>query len=331
MNSRQNNQKLLLIGSFASVYVIWGSTYLAVRFALSSISPFLLSSFRFLAAGLILLVIAKLSKAVTPSKVEIKNAGLIGILLLVSGNAGVIWAAQYTPSSITALIITIEPVWVVLLLWIKNPTNKPSLISWIGILIGIIGMIILIGPTNLTQVKGLNPYAIAGIIFSSISWAFGSIYSMQLKLPKSSFMSTSIQMLVASCCMFLIASIFGEWQTFSLREINTTSIVSFLYLVLFGSIVAYTSYGYLVKNTTPTIASTHAYVNPIIAVLLGWWIGKEMITNETVLAAFLIILAVVLLIMKPDFKFLSRKIYSFIFIKSDFFYKSLLRFTIKKS
>lgn len=306
-DTRQNSQRILLLLSFASVYIIWGSTYLAVRFAVTSISPFLLSSFRFLTAGTILLLIAKLTKAEIPSKTEVKNAGIIGILLLVTGNAGVIWAAQYTPSSITALIITIEPVWVVLLLWFKSKHNKPTPVIWLGIALGLVGIVTLIGPSNLEHLKGLNPWAITAIVFSSISWAVGSIYSLQLRMPKSAFMSTGIQMFSASAVMFIVASLLGEWGTFHPASITSTSFIAFMYLVVFGSLIGFTSYGYLVKHASPTAAATHAYVNPVIAVLLGWWIGKEIITSETILAAILIISAVVLIIMKPEIPFFNKK------------------------
>lgn len=300
-SSRQYSQKFLLLFAFASVYIIWGSTYLAVRFAVLSITPFLLSFFRFLTAGVILMIIARLSKSENPTKEEFKNAGIIGVLLLVVGNAGVIWAAQFTPSNITALIITIEPVWVVLLLWLKSKNNKPSLSSWIGIILGLIGIITLIGPSNFNQLQGLNPIGVIAILLSSVSWAVGSIYSLQLKMPKSALVSTSIQMLVASVFMLLLASIFGEWSTFNPSNITLSSIYAFMYLVVFGSIIGFTSYAYLIKHTSPTAASTHAYVNPVIAVLLGFWIGKELITNDTIIAAFLLISAVVIIIAKPKF------------------------------
>ena len=300
-SSRQYSQKFLLLFAFASVYIIWGSTYLAVRFAVLSITPFLLSFFRFLTAGVILMIIARVSKSENPTKEEFKNAGIIGVLLLVVGNAGVIWAAQFTPSNITALIITIEPVWVVLLLWLKSKNNKPSLSSWIGIILGLIGIVTLIGPSNFNQLQGLNPIGVIAILLSSVSWAVGSIYSLQLKMPKSALVSTSIQMLVASVFMLLLATIFGEWSTFNPSNITLSSIYAFMYLVVFGSIIGFTSYAYLIKHTSPTAASTHAYVNPVIAVLLGFWIGKELITSDTIIAAFLLISAVVIIIVKPKF------------------------------
>jgi len=236
------SQRGMILMSFAAIYIIWGSTYLAVRFAVVSISPFLLSSFRFLFAGSILLLIAKLTKASLPNKHEIKNASIIGLLLLVTGNGGVIWASQFVPSSITALVITIEPIWVVLILWIKSKENKPSAIIWIGMFLGIIGIITLIGPSNYAQIAGVHPIGIIAIVLSSLSWAIGSVYSMQLTLPKNAFTSTGIQMFTASISMFIIASLLGEWEHFNPNEIKFTSITAFMYLVLFGSLVGFTSY-----------------------------------------------------------------------------------------
>ncbi|MEY3417215.1 MAG: hypothetical protein RL060_1327, partial [Bacteroidota bacterium] len=275
-NTLEYRQRILLLFSFAAVYLIWGSTYLAVRFAVASISPFLLSSFRFLVAGIILLAIAKFTKAAMPSKTEFKNAGKIGVLLLVTGNAGVIWAAQFIPSNITALIITIEPVWVVLLLWIKSKQHQPTAVIWVGVVLGLMGIVTLIGPANLAQLKGINPWGIIAIVLSSMSWAIGSIYAMQLSLPKSPFMNTGIQMLMASALMFVLASLMGEWAHFDLDLITSISFSAFMYLVFFGSVIGFTAYGYLIKHTSATAASTHAYVNPVIAVMLGLWIGKEM-------------------------------------------------------
>ena len=153
----------------------------------------------------------------------------------------------------------------------------------------------------------INPWGIIAIVLSSMSWAIGSIYAMQLSLPKSPFMNTGIQMLMASALMFVLASLLGEWAYFDLDLITSTSFSAFMYLVFFGSVIGFTAYGYLIKHTSATAASTHAYVNPVIAVMLGLWIGKELITSHTVIAAVLLITAVVLIISKPKFNFFFKK------------------------
>jgi drug/metabolite transporter (DMT)-like permease len=149
----------------------------------------------------------------------------------------------------------------------------------------------------------INPWGIIAIVLSSMSWAIGSIYAMQLSLPKSPFMNTGIQMLMASALMFVLASLMGEWAHFDLDLITSISFSAFMYLVFFGSVIGFTAYGYLIKHTSATAASTHAYVNPVIPVMLGLWIGNELITSHTIIAAVLLITAVVLIISKPKFNF----------------------------
>lgn len=303
MIKKERNPELVLLLAFAAVYVLWGSTYLALHFVLESMPPFLMASFRFLTAGSIMLLFAKLNKQHWPAKQEIKNSAVVGILLLVLGNGGVVWAQQYIDSGITALIVTIEPVWVVLLMWFRSTDNKPSPIVWFGIFLGLLGMLVLVGPSSLGSVEQLNPIGVLALLISSISWAVGSVYALNIKLPSSAAMSTGFQMLAAGICLFIIGSSRSEWMNFELSEITNRSILGFLYLIIFGSLIGFTSYSYIVKNANPTSVSTYAYVNPVIAVFLGWWIGNERVGMQTLLAAVLLVSAVVIIIMKPDLKF----------------------------
>ncbi len=295
--------ELVLLLAFAAVYVLWGSTYLALHYVLETMPPFLMAAFRFSIAGSIMLLFAKISKQRWPTKQEMRNSAVVGFLLLVLGNGGVVWAQQYIPSGITALIVTIEPVWVVLLLWMKSKNQKPTPIVWLGIFLGISGMLVLVGPSTFNRVENLNLWAVLALLISSISWAIGSVYALNVKLPSSSFMSTGFQMLAAGTCMLVIGSSRGEWINLELSEISTNSILGFLYLIIFGSLLGFTSYSYIVKNANPTNVSTYAYVNPVIAVFLGWYIGNERVGFHTLIAATLLVSAVVLIIMKPDWKF----------------------------
>ena len=309
MKKEKKSETILLL-AFVAVYVLWGSTYLALHFVLESMPPFLMAAFRFITAGSIMLLFAKLNKHSWPAKDEIKNAAIIGFLLLVLGNGGVVWAQQYISSGITALMVTIEPVWVVLLLWLRNSKNKPSPIVWIGIFMGIAGIIVLVGPSGFGSLEQLNPFAVIALLISSVSWALGSVYALRAKLPSSPAMSTGFQMLAAGICLFLVGTGRSEWTTFELSEITNNSILGFLYLIIFGSLIGFTSYSYIVKHASPTSVSTYAYVNPVIAVFLGWWIGNERVGAQTLIAASLLVSAVVLIIMKPDLKlnFIYKKI-----------------------
>jgi len=309
---QENSTDLVLWLAFASVYVLWGSTYLALRFVLESMPPFLMAAFRFLSAGTIMLLLARIGKHAWPSAKEIKNSALVGFLLLVVGNGGVVWAEQYINSGITALLITIEPVWVVLLLWMRSNEHKPSPVVWIGIFLGIAGMLVLIGPSSIGEVEQLNPWGVLALLVSSLSWAIGSVFALRMQLPSSSSMNTCFQMLSAGFMFLLISLGRAEWNGFELSSITMHSWLGFLYLLIFGSLIGYTSYGYIVKKAPPTSVSTYAYVNPVIAVFLGWWLGNERVGTQTILAALLLVSAVVLILTKPDWKlnFTIKKIRS---------------------
>jgi drug/metabolite transporter (DMT)-like permease len=222
---------------------------------------------------------------------------------LVLGNGCVVFAQQFLDSGVTALIITIEPVWVVLLLWMRSTENKPTPIVWMGIILGLAGMFVLVGPSSFGHTDQLNPVGIIALLISSVSWAIGSVYAMKIKLPSSSAYNTGFQMLAAGMSMFLLGSASGELVGFDITAITTPSILGFLYLIIFGSLIGFTSYSYIVKNTNPTNVSTYAYVNPVIAVFLGWWIGNERVSLQTLMAALLLVSAVVIIIMKPKWKF----------------------------
>jgi drug/metabolite transporter (DMT)-like permease len=300
---KEKRAELTLFLAFTAIYVVWGSTYLAMHYVLESMPPFLMAASRFLIAGFILILFSRFKKQSWPTKTEIKNSALIGFLLLVTGGGGVVWAQQFIPSGITALIITIEPVWVVLILWIRSTENKPTPVVWLGIILGMLGMTVLIGPASLNELEQLHPVGVIVLLTSSISWAIGSVYALKVQLPSSSSMSTGFQMLAASFFMLMIGSFREEWTSFEFSEITNRSILGFIYLIVFGSLIGFTSYGYLVKKASPTSVSTYAYVNPVIAVFLGWWIGNERVGTQTMLAAALLVSAVVLIIMKPDWKF----------------------------
>lgn len=304
--NQERGSELVLWLAFGAVYILWGSTYLALHFVLETMPPFLMAAFRFMIAGSIMLAFAKFSKQAWPTKEEFKNACIVGFLLLVVGNGGVVWAQQYIPSGVTALIVTIEPVWVVLLLWMKSNNQKPTPIFWLGILLGASGMFILVGASAFSHLEQLNPWGVLALLISSISWAVGSIYALSTKLPSSSSMSTGFQMLAAGICMLIIGSSSGEWINLELSEISTNSILGFLYLIIFGSLLGFTSYSYIVKKANPTNVSTYAYVNPIIAVFLGWYFGNERVESHTLVAAAFLISAVVLIIMKPELKFTTK-------------------------
>jgi drug/metabolite transporter (DMT)-like permease len=287
-----------LIGALAAVYVIWGSTYLAIRFAVETLPPFLMAGIRFLASGGVLYAWARFRGAEKPDWLHWRSAFIIGTLLLLGGNGGVVWAEQFVPSGLTALLITSEPFWVVLLVWLIPGGHRPTGGVVLGMLLGLLGIFLLVGPGNLVN-SGNVPLGGASILFlASLSWAAGSLYSSKARLPKSAVLSTGMQMLAGGAVLTLFGLLIGDWNRLAWQNVSTRSLLSLGYLTVFGSIVGFTSYFWLLRNTTMTRASTYAFVNPVVAVFLGWALAGETITPRTLLATAIIVVAVMLVILR---------------------------------
>jgi drug/metabolite transporter (DMT)-like permease len=283
--------RALLIFSFALVYVIWGSTYLAIRIAIETLPPFVMAGTRFFCAGIILYVIAKMQGAPNPEPVHWKSAWQIGALLLLGGNGAVVWAEQWVPTGITALIIATVPLWTVLIqtLWFREKLRKRILI---GIVFGFIGLWILVG--NKTAAPIYVPGIIA-LLFAALSWSIGSLYSRHAKLPKSGFLAIAMEMICGSILILIVATLLGEWKLVHFEAISTASLLALGYLITFGALIGFTAYLWLVKVTPPALSSTYAYVNPVVAVFLGWAFANESVDSRIFIGAGMIVLAVVLI------------------------------------
>jgi len=282
--------------AFLAVYLIWGSTYLGIRFAIETLPPFLMAGTRFLVAGSVLYLWARRKGAAAPSGVNWITAGVVGTLLLIGGNGGVVWAETRVASGLAALLIATEPFWIVLLDWLRPGGRRPGLAVAAGLLFGFIGVGLLVSPFDLIGGGRVDALGAAAVVLASLSWAIGSLYTARgAKLPTSPTLATGMEMLIGGALFFPLSAATGEWATFSLAAVSLKSALALLYLTVFGAIVAFTAYVYLLKNTTPARASTYAYVNPVIAVVLGWAFGGEAITGRVALAAGAIIAAVVVI------------------------------------
>ncbi|MEO1049664.1 MAG: EamA family transporter [Bacteroidota bacterium] len=288
-----NEQPKLIhvILGFAAVYIIWGSTYLGIAYAIETIPPFLMSGLRFLSAGVLLFAIAKLKKVKVPPRKEIINASISGILLLVGGNMSVAWAEQYIPSSIAAIVIASLPIWLVALdkqQW-KKITTDPLLI--IGLIIGFAGVAFLIGFDEgfKTNDSGYLVIAFIVLISAPIFWSSGTIFMRSAKHPNNSFARITIQMLSSGVVTILVSLFSGETIGFQFGEVSLVSWAALAYLVFFGTIIAFSAYIWLVGVKPPAQVGTYAYVNPIVATLLGWFFRDEPITVQTILALFIIL------------------------------------------
>jgi len=284
-----------IAAAFAAIYFIWGSTYLAIRFALESLPPFFLGAARFLIAGAVLYTWRRVSGDPRPRWEHWRAAAIIGGLLLLGGNGGVCWAEQTVPSGAAALLITTVPVWMVLLNWLRRGGRRPTRPEILGLLLGFAGVVILIGPGPLTGGTRLDPVGALVLVLASLSWSIGSIYSVRAKLPDSPFVATAMEMLCGGGLLLILSTVRGEPFGLAADQITLRSVASLAYLVMFGSLVAFTAYVWLLRVSTPAMVSTYAFVNPAVAVLLGCLLAGEPFTLRILLAMPLIVLGVVLI------------------------------------
>ncbi len=282
-----------LVVAFALVYVIWGSTYLAIRFAIETVPPLLMAGLRYLIAGLILYVWARLRGEPNPRREEIVPVLVIGAALFLGGNGGVVTAEQWVPSGATALMVATEPFWVIVLNWLRPRGEAPSGRVVLGLALGFAGVFFLVSPFRATV--GVELRGALVLIGATLCWGAGSLYSRTARLPATPWMSTACQMLAGGALLVAAGSAAGQWSRLDLAAVSTKSILAFAYLVVFGAIVAFSAYAWLLRVAHPAAASTYAFVNPLVAVVLGWLFAGEEVTATTFWAGGLILLGVVLI------------------------------------
>jgi drug/metabolite transporter (DMT)-like permease len=293
--TQQHAPLWLVVTAFAAVYIIWGSTYLGIRFAVESIPPFIMAGARHFAAGVLLYAFARWRGAVAPSWLQWRDATIAGTLMLVIGNGGVTWAEQRVPSSATALIVALTPLWMVLLDWMRPGGVRPRALVGAGLVVGIAGVALLARGHGEHHDRAYG-WSVAALIAASFSWAFGSVFNRSARKPTSPFLGVAMQMITGGAILFSLAGIEGEFGQFQFARITAISFSSWLYLTLAGSLIGYTAYIWLLHASTPARVATYAYVNPLIAVLLGCTLGHEMFSHELFVAGALIIVAVVLIV-----------------------------------
>jgi drug/metabolite transporter (DMT)-like permease len=284
-----------VIAAFAAVYIVWGSTYLAIRYAVQTIPPFTMGGARFLVSGAILYTWTRLRGASRATPREWRDASISGILMLCAGNGAVAWAEEHVPSGLAALIVAVVPLWMVLLDWWRPRGTRPSMLTIAGVVVGLAGLFVLIGPTNLNTAEHVDLTPSIVLVGGSLAWAAGSVYSRYSTQPASSALATGMQMLAGGGVLVLTGALTGELSGFSVVDVSRVSLIGWLYLVTFGSLVGFTAYIYLLKAVSPAKASTYAYVNPVVAVMLGWLIAHEPINRSMILGAAIILGAVAMI------------------------------------
>jgi len=279
-----------------SVYVVWGSTYLAIRIAVQTMPPFLMAGARFLIAGSVLYLVGRVSGNPKPSRKEWQSAAVVGLLLLLGGNGGVVWAEQWVPSGIAALLVATAPLWMILIDILHPSGRRPH--GWViwGVGLGFIGILILIDPLQSVSAKEtIDPAGAGVLVIASLLWSIGSLYSRKAKLPKSPLLGTGMEMLAGGLGLLILGVLTGELERLSLHNISRSSWFGWLYLVVFGSWIGFSAYTWLLRSAPTPLVSTYAYVNPIVAVLLGYFLADEPLTLRIFIAASMVVGSVALI------------------------------------
>lgn len=295
MNKAQPSRVKLLL-AFAAIYFIWGSTYLAIEFSIETLPPYLMTGVRFFIAGGLLYLWARWRGAARPTFTHWRSATLIGGLMLFGGMGTVAFAQQWVDSGLAALIIAMVPVWMVLIEWIRPGGTAPGLRVFLGIVVSFVGLVLLIGPGDVFGTSNDNLIGGSMILLATFLWSIGSIFSRTVKLPDSAMLSTAMQMFTASILLMLMGVFQGEIAQINVEAISLKSVLAMLYLSVIGSVVAFTAYIWLLKVAPPARVATYAYVNPVIAVFLGWAFNNELITVPMMTGAALIVTAVAIII-----------------------------------
>jgi drug/metabolite transporter (DMT)-like permease len=288
------NRLFTIILAFAAIYVIWGTTYLFIRIAVETIPPFLMAAARFLVAGALSFLYLRWRGVPLPRRLEWRSAAIIGFFLLFGGNGLVTWSEQQVPSAIAALVVAIMPIWLIVFDYLMFARVRPGRQTVFGLALGFLGIALLIGPGQILGTATFDLTSLLVLCLADVMWSLGSLYSRQATLPENVFMSTSIEMLVGGSILLVAGLLTGEAAAFDIAAISTRSFVSWVYLTVFGSLVAFTAYIWLLKHVRVSLVSTYTYVNPVIAVFLGWLVLDETVTWLTIVAVVVIVTAVVL-------------------------------------
>lgn len=279
----------LVIAAFAAIYVIWGSSYIGNRIAIESIPPFMMSGGRMLFAGLLLIAYARIQRVPMPTRLEWKNAVVLGAVLFMINNGAIIWAqAEGLPSGITSLMIATVPMWIVLFGWWRT-RQRPSWAVLIGVVVGFIGIALLLNPG---EAGGFNPLVALVVVGGAAAWSLGALLSKGLSQPASPILSTGMQLTTGGGLLLLVGILIGEIGQLDVTAVQPQSLLAALYLAIFSSCIGFTSFVWLMRVSSADKVSTYAYVNPVVAVFLGWLMAGEALTPLTMFAAAIIIGAV---------------------------------------
>ena len=287
--------RLSVVLAFATVYIVWGTTYLAIRFGIETIPVFLMAGVRSIVGGALFYQWASTRTDETPNPEHWKSAFIIGGLMVACGIGGVTWTEQFVPSGLTALMIAIDPFWIILMDWLRPGGAPPGAAVVFGLVIGFIGLGLMISPGEIGGVSEIDPRGAGAIWFATLCWSTGALYSRHAPQPRFQPLAVGMQMMCGGLILLSVSLAIGELSQFNMATLSLRSVMAVVYLIGPGSI-AYAMYLFLLKASTPAKAATYTYVNPIIALIVGAWLGGEVMSNWTLACSAVIILGVVVTI-----------------------------------
>jgi drug/metabolite transporter (DMT)-like permease len=296
-NSQSGSGLIKVVLAFAAVYLIWGSTYLAIQIAIQTLPVFLMAGCRFLVAGSVLYAVARRGVS-QPTGGQWRLAALVGGLLLLGGNGLVVFGQQHVPSGLAALLVSSLPLWMAMINWMFFDGTRPTVRTVFSVVIGLVGVAMLLGGSKLYAEPDKYIYALA-VLLAPISWAFGSLRSRKGGLPKSPWVSTAMQMICGGAMLLLVGLARGEAGNINFAAFSLESVAAFLYLIVFGSLIAFTAFVWLLQNVEPDRVATYAFVNPVVAVLLGWLLAGEAIKGWQIPGMILVVSAVATTVLRP--------------------------------
>src|SRR5215469_18796110 len=285
--------------SFAGVYLLWGSTYFFIRVAVETIPPFLMAGLRHLIFGAVFFAIFAKITGERPTRAQWRTTVVTGLLLLLSGNGVVSWAETRLPSGIAALLVAMVSLWMVLIEWLRPGGVRPAPRAVLGFVLGFAGILVLVGPAQLGNSGRVDPVPALALVLASLAWATGSIYARHHPTPSSPLLGASMQSMAGAFGLWLVALASGEIRRFHPAQVSLPSWLAVVYLVIFGSALGFSAYVYILRHSTASRVATYAFVNPAVALFLGWSLGGEPLTLRTLLASGVILAAVLLVITAP--------------------------------
>jgi drug/metabolite transporter (DMT)-like permease len=294
-SSSSHPSRTALLVAFATIYIVWGSTYLGIRLAVDTLPPFLMAGSRFLVAGSLMVGWLAATRGFRATAHQWRDNAVIGAFLLLGGNGLISWAEQFIPSGLTALLVGAQPLMMVLTEWFWPGGHRPAKITWVGLALGFAGVAWLASPWQQATEGGLNLGGVAAILTGCICWAFGSIYGRRVRQPAETLTAAAMQMLGGGVALMFVALVHGDLARFKPAAVSVHSWLAFGYLIVMGSLVGFSCFVWLMKHSTPTRVSTYAYVNPLVAVFLGWLILGEPVTARTLAAAAVIVASVAII------------------------------------